>query len=72
MKVIRNFKYLGHEWNLNNNRIGISKANYEFFPKYKLMHYLGSGKWESCGYVNTKKEELQLARKYVNEILKYR
>ena len=71
MKVKINFKYLGHEWNLNDNRVGISKCNYEFFPKYKLLHYLGSGEWESCGYVNTKKEAMQLARECVNGVFKY-
>lgn len=71
MKIKRHFKYMGHEWNLNDNRIGISKANYEFFSKYKIMHYLGSEEWEECGAVETKQEAKQVIKQLVNGVFKY-
>lgn len=70
MKVIRNFKYLGHEWNLNDNRQGISKANYEFFPKYKLLLHDIDG-WKEIGCVSTKQEGKALAKALYNSVLKF-
>lgn len=58
MKVKRNFIYKGEEWNLNDNRNGISKGNWEFFPKYRLMLYRFNC-WECITCVETKREAIQ-------------
>lgn len=61
----RNFKYRNLECNLNDNRHGISKCNYEFFPKYKLMIGTKTSWIEEC-CCNTKREALEyMKRNYI-------
>ena len=64
MKINRNFEMFGIKFHLNDNRIGISKCNYEYFPKYKLLVYDGViGRWEQFACVNTKKEAKELIKR---------
>lgn len=59
--------YKGFKFNLNNNRIGISRSNYELFPKYKvLVFYESEGKWFSIGNAETKKEAKEIIRQWIN------
>lgn len=70
MRLNRDFTYKGWQFHLNDNRHGISKCNYEFFPKYKLMLY-DIDRWEQIAAVNTKKEAMQYAKQYYYEVLKF-
>lgn len=70
MRAKRNFRYFFHEWNLNDNRIGISQANYDIFPKYKLMLF-DHDHWKEIGCVNTKQEAKQLAKSLYYSVLKF-
>lgn len=70
MKINRDFKMFGIKFHLNDNRNGILKCNYEFFPKYRLMEYCEEwkydrkthkyvGQWIGIANVNTKKEAIK-------------
>lgn len=70
MRVIRDFTYKKYKFYLNDNRTGISKANYNLFPRYKLLMYDGD-KWINIGCVSTKQEGRALARRYYLGVLQY-
>lgn len=68
--MIRDFSYKGHNFHLNDNRTGISKANYEFFPKYKLLYY-DIDRWIEIGCFDTKAQAKEFARRYYLEVLQF-
>ena len=70
MRVIRDFTYRGCKFHLNDNRAGISKANYNLFPRYKLL-LLAGDKWINIGCVSTKQDGRALARRYYLDVLQY-
>lgn len=70
MQVIRDFNYKGYKFHLNDNRKGISKANYEFFPKYKLLYY-DIDRWIAIGCFDTKAQAKEFARRYYLEVLQF-
>lgn len=70
MRVIRNFNYKGYKFYLNDNRNGISKANYNLFSRYKLLWH-DTEKWVNIGCVSTKQEGRALARRYYVDVLQY-
>ena len=74
MRINRSFKMYGIEFYLNDNRNGISKCNYEFFPKYQLMEFCPEwtydrkthkhiGQWIQIASVNTKKEAIDFIKR---------
>lgn len=70
MQVIRDFSYKGYKFHLNDNRKGISKTNYEFFPKYKLLLF-DIDRWVQIACVDTKQEGKAFARRYYLEVLRF-
>ena len=56
-------KYLGITYHLSDNRKGISKCNYEFFPKYRLLVYRKHLQDYICySYVDSKKQAREFIR----------
>ncbi|MBP5461947.1 MAG: hypothetical protein J6Y20_07470 [Lachnospiraceae bacterium] len=55
------FSCIGIHWALNDNRHGVSKANYIFFPKYKLLRWMpGECAWLDEGAsFDTKKDAVE-------------
>lgn len=71
-KVNPDFTVRGVHFYLSDNRVGISKVNYEFFPKYKvLMHVPGLNwkpdEWHEVCCVNTKKEAIEYIESWFRE-----
>lgn len=60
------FSIRGYRFHLNDNRVLISKYNYEFFPKYKLL-VLEGGAWNTISCVDTKAEARAEALRYIRE-----
>ena len=60
-------KYLGVEYSLSDNRAFISKRNYEFFPRYKLLIKRpapgGGFMWIQYTTVNSIKEAKQFIKR---------
>ena len=71
MRVVRDFSYRRYKFHISDNRAGISKANYDLFPRYKLLMYDGDNKWINIGCVSTKQEGRALARSYYIDVLQY-
>lgn len=62
----RGFIIHGVKFWLNDNRALISKSNYEFFPKYKLM--IDRGGWMETGYCfDTKKSAMEYAKEMIKK-----
>lgn len=58
------FTYKGTLFHLNDNRIGISKSNYDMFPKYRcLMYDEFMDEWRHVGNFDTKKEAIEYIKK---------
>lgn len=70
MRVIRDFAYRGYKFHINDNRAGISRANYDIFPRYKLIMHYGD-KWINIGCANTKQDCKEIARRYYLDVLQY-
>lgn len=70
MRVIRDFAYRGYKFHINDNRTGISNANYNLFPRYNLLLYAGD-KWINIGCANTKRDCKAIAMRYYLDVLQY-
>ena len=67
--MYQDFAYKGIKFHLNDNRGGISKCNYEYFPKYNCMMWVQwFHRWQSIGKFNTKAEAMAYIKENWNNL----
>lgn len=68
--INRDFEYKGYQIHLNDNRAGVSRCDYEFFPRYSVL-INRSGAWIQISACDSKREAVQAVKRYYDTFLKY-